>query len=121
MSQACDLANAKATKVQIAVLHEAAWLVEEGVLKPQTIKDQVRRHRVFGWYFLPAGESVPESLADLRNACTVPRDLVEAQIENGHRKAAIASPYREHLAQQFALTYMRIALPEPYETEDEGE
>lgn len=28
----------------------------------------------------------------------------------------LATPYREYLAQHFAVTYMRIALPEPYET-----
>ena len=35
LSQACDLANARATKVQVAVLHETAWLVNEGVLKSE--------------------------------------------------------------------------------------
>jgi hypothetical protein len=28
----------------------------------------------------------------------------------------LLSPYREHLAQHFAVTYMRIGLPAPFET-----
>jgi hypothetical protein len=28
----------------------------------------------------------------------------------------IVTPDREHLAQHFAVTYMRIGLPDPYET-----
>jgi hypothetical protein len=37
--------------------------------------------------------------------------------EAGRRICRILTPYREHLAQHFAVTYMRIGLPEPYETE----
>jgi hypothetical protein len=29
----------------------------------------------------------------------------------------LTTPYREHLAQHFGITYMRIGLPEPYETQ----
>ncbi|MFV0445732.1 MAG: hypothetical protein ACK5Q5_19285, partial [Planctomycetaceae bacterium] len=66
LTQACDLENAKTTRVQLAVIHETRRLVEEGILKAQTIRDQVRRHRVYGWYFLPEDEDVPESIVDLR-------------------------------------------------------
>lgn len=120
LTQACDLANAKTSKLQVAVVHNTRTLVSDGVLKPQTIRDQVRRHRVFGWYFLPADDEIAESIVDLRNVYTVPRELVEQQITSGHRIATLATPYREHLAQQFAVTYSRIALPEPFETEPEN-
>jgi hypothetical protein len=30
----------------------------------------------------------------------------------------LATPYREHLAQHFSVTYSRIGLPEPYGTSD---
>jgi hypothetical protein len=36
---------------------------------------------------------------------------------SGKRVASLASPYREHLARHFAVTYMRVALPEPYGTQ----
>lgn len=119
LTQACDLENTRSTRVQVAVVHNTKTLVSEGVLKAQTIRDQVRRHRVFGWYFLPAGDGVAESIVDLRNIYTVPRELIESQITAGQRVATLATPYREHLAQQFAVTYSRIALPEPFETESE--
>jgi hypothetical protein len=116
LTQACDLANAKTSKVQVAVVHATANLVSEGILKAQTIRDQVRRHLVFGWYFLPEGDGNPESIVDLHDVHTVPRDLLDQQIWLGHRKSALSTPFREHLAQHFATTYSRIALPEPYET-----
>jgi hypothetical protein len=116
LTQACDLANTKTSKVQVAIVHTTESLVRDGVLKPQTIRDQVRRHRVFGWYFLPAGDGLPESIVDVHDIHTLPRELLEQQIGLGRRQGAIATPFREHLAQHFATTYSRIALPEPYKT-----
>lgn len=116
LTQACYLANTKSSKVQVAVVHATAKLVREGILKAQTIRDQVRRRLVFGWYFLPAGDGNPESLVDLHDIHTLPRELLDEQIRARRRKTAISTPFREHLAQHFATTYSRIALPEPYET-----
>ena len=117
LTQACDLANTKTSNVQVAVVHDARKLVDAGVLKEHTIRDQVRRHRVFGWYFLPAADNLPESIVDLRDLHTVPRTLLQDELsDEGLRVATIQSPFREHLAQHFAVTYSRIALPEPYET-----
>jgi hypothetical protein len=116
LSQACDLANARSSRVQVAVVHEAFSLVEAGILKSQTIRDQIRRHQVFGWYFLPATQNLPEMIVDLRDIHTLPRALLDRLVLDGHRSTSLASPYREHLAQHFAATYSRIALPEPYET-----
>jgi hypothetical protein len=117
LTQACDLANLKASNVQVAVVHEAQTLVAEGLLKAQTIRDQVRRHRVFGWYFLPASGEMPESIVNLREIHTVPRQLLEELTQQGHRHVSLATPYREHLAQHFAVTYSRIALPEEFATQ----
>jgi hypothetical protein len=119
LTQSCDLANDKTTNVQVAVAHEARRLVELGLLKEHTIRDQVRRHRVFGWYFLPAGQDQLESIVDFRDIHTVPRALLLEQISKGYRSVTIKSPYREHMAQHFAVTFSRIALPEPYETLDD--
>src|SRR6266508_381972 len=52
LTQACDLAQAKAELVLVARVHDAQKLVNQGVLKGTTVRDQVRRHLVFGWYFL---------------------------------------------------------------------
>jgi len=63
LTQACDLAQSKATRVLVAVVHEAQHLVNLGLLKSSIIRDQIRCHRVYGWYFLPRGEALCESSA----------------------------------------------------------
>lgn len=119
LTQACDLAHPKTDVVLVAQVHDAQKLVDQGVLKPTTIRDQIRRHLVFGWYFLPAVTTpvvLPEALIDLRDVQAIPRAVLEELLRHGKRLASLASPYREHLAQHFAVTYMRVALPEPYDT-----
>ncbi len=59
---------------------------------------------------------LPESIVDLRDIHSVPRVVLEELIARGKRVATLLSPYREHLAQHFAVAYMRVALPAPYET-----
>ncbi len=54
LTQACDLAQDKTTRVVVAPVYEATELVSRNILKPGAIRDQVRRGHVFGWYFLPA-------------------------------------------------------------------
>jgi hypothetical protein len=44
-------------------------------------------------------------------------DQIERLALARKRIASLVSPYREHLAQHFAVTYMRVALPEPYTTQ----
>ena len=45
LTQACDLAQAKATRVLVAVVHGVQHLVERGVLQAKLIREQVRTHR----------------------------------------------------------------------------
>ena len=118
LTQACDLAQKKASRVLVALVHTTKSLVDQGVLKGSAIRDQVRNHRVYGWYFLPAGPQIPESIVDMRDLHTVPRAILEWLIQKGQRVCRIATPYREHLAQHFSVTYSRIGLPEPYPTQD---
>jgi hypothetical protein len=117
LTQACDLALGKATRVLVAVVHPARYLVERGVVTAKTVRDQIRTHRVYGWYFLPDGLAVEESIVDLRNLHTIPRVMLEQLARSGKRVCRIATPYREHLAQHFSTTYSRIGLPEPYPTQ----
>ena len=119
LTQACDIAQAKADQVVVASVYPAIQLVEQGDLKAPAIRDQVRRGQIFGWYFLPAAEQpipLPESIVNFRDLHTVPRSLLEKLAAAGNRVCRLLSPFREHLAQHFAVTYMRIALPMPYET-----
>jgi len=119
MTQACDLATAKTSRVVVAVVHVAQELVDAGILKASAIRDRIRRHQVYGWYFLPQDDlaNLPESLVDLRNMHTVPLAILKQMSGGGKRRCRLETPYREHLSQHFANTYARIGLPEPYETQ----
>jgi hypothetical protein len=46
LTQACDLAQTKTTKVLVALVHSAQTLVDQGVLKAAAVRDQVRRGQV---------------------------------------------------------------------------
>jgi hypothetical protein len=120
LTQACDLAQDKTTRVVVAPVHDAAELVARNILKAGAIRDQVRRGQVFGWYFLPAAPApinLAESIVDLRELHTIERRTLEYLVGAGKRVCRIRTPWREHLAQHFANTYTRIALPEPYATQ----
>jgi hypothetical protein len=119
LTQACDLAQEKTTRVLVGLVHSTRELVDRGILKESLIRDQIRRGLVYGWYFLPAAPppfDLPESIVDLRDLHTVPKGILNLLIADGKRNCRIQTPYREHLAQHFAVTYSRIGLPEPYET-----
>jgi hypothetical protein len=117
LTQSCDLANLKSDRIQVAVVHDVETVVAAGIVTASIVRDQVRRHRVYGWYFLPESLPVnPESIVDLRDVHTVPRTLLTWLAANGKRAGRMITPYREHMAQHFATTFARIALPEPYET-----
>lgn len=118
LTQTCDLAQGKAPRVLAAVCHPAQLLIDRGVLKPTAVRDQIRVGKVYGWYFLPADAAIglPESLVDLRDLHTVPRAVLDGLVAAGRRVCRVLTPYREHLAQHFAVTYMRVALPDPYPT-----
>src|SRR5439155_1485760 len=119
LTQACDLAQDKTTRVVVAPVHEAAELVAKNLLKAGAIRDQVRRGQVFGWYFLPAAPApinLAESIVDLRELHTIERRTLEYLIGAGKRVCCLRTPWREHLAPHFRTTYTRIALPEPYPT-----
>lgn len=120
LTQACDLANLKASSVTVAIVHDAHTLVEQNLIKPADVRGPIRAGRVFGWYYLPAsGEwGLPEMIVDLRQVHTVRFDLRTALCQSGHRHARLLSPYRKHLAKHFADTFSRIGLPAPYETDN---
>jgi hypothetical protein len=116
LTQACDIANGKVTRLQVAVVQDVEDVVALGQISRATIRDHVRLHRAFGLYFLPEWEGhLSESIVDLRNIHTVPLKMLEELAQKGNR-VRLGTPYREHLAQHFAVTYSRIALPEPYQT-----
>jgi hypothetical protein len=119
LTQACDLAGRKAEFILVAPVHSARQMTERGILTAKFIRDQVRLHRVYGWYFLPAGGALDESIVDLRNLHSMPRFMLDQLVQDGKRVCRISTPYREHLSQHFSTTYSRIGLPEPYPSQPE--
>src|SRR4051812_33729832 len=105
LTQSCDLANTKSTRLQVALVHEVQAIVAAGLLKGSTIRDQVRLHKVFGWYFLEESEMMAESIVDFRDLHTIPRIVADNLVREGKRTCSLASPYREHMAKHFADTY----------------
>lgn len=119
LTQACDLVNEKTARVVVAKIHAASDLVRSGRVKEKFVRENVRKGQVYGWYFLPADVTrprFPESLVDLRDLHTVPRTLLDGLQAQGKHVGRLITPYREHLAQHFSVTYSRIGLPEPYAT-----
>lgn len=120
LTQECDLRDERTPRVVVAVVRTCRDLVESGILKANAIRDQLRRHLMLGWYFLPRAPDpidLPESIVDLRELHTVAKSHLESLASGGRRLCRIQTPWREHLNQHFAITYMRIGLPEPYATE----
>ncbi len=119
LTQTCDLANQKTQRGTVAIVHEAQVLVEQGIIKAGDIRGPIRAGRVYGWYFLPSCEEhgLSESIVDLRQLHTLPREVLDTLRETGRRIARIQPLYREHLAKHFADTFSRIGLPQPYETD----
>lgn len=118
LTQTCDLAQKRNCAVLVAVIRDAADMVRQGILKAIDVQGPIRGGRVFGWYYLPSFEpsGLPESVVDLRQIHTLPRDLLTALCNHGKHRGRIRPLYREHLARHFAETYARIGLPQPYET-----
>ncbi len=119
LTQTCDLVQGKAVRAVVATCYPAQLLIDRQVLKPALVRDQIRPGKVHGWYFLPASAPaawLPESVVDLRDLHTVPVPFLLGLLAAGKRRCRVLTPFREHLAQHFAVTYMRIALPEPYDT-----
>lgn len=119
LTQTCDLANQKTTTATVAVVRDAANLVEQGILKANDVKGPIRAGRVYGWYFLPASpeHDISESIVDLRQLHTVRLDMLRQLCARGKRRGRMQPLYREHLAKHLADTYSRIGLPRPYATD----
>ena len=109
----------KTQRVTVAIVHDAQFLVEQSIVRATDVRGPIRAGRVYGWYFLPSCLEceLSESVVDLRQLYTIPREVLDSLCAAGRRKARIQPLYREHLAKHFADTFSRIGLPEPYETE----
>ena len=79
LTQTCDLVQGKAARAVVAVCYPAQLLIDRQILKPTTIRDQIRLGKMYGWYFLPAAEEIglTESVVDLRDLHTIPVPILD--------------------------------------------
>ena len=119
LTQTCDLANQKATRIIAALVFDAQKVIQDRLLSAADVRGPLRSGRIFGWYFLPkhVESGLPEMIVDFRQLHTMRLDLLTSLCQRGQRRARVQPLYREHLAKHFADTYSRIGLPKPYETE----
>jgi hypothetical protein len=79
LTQTCDLASQKTQRVTVAIVHDAQYLVDQGIIKAADVRGPVRSGRVYGWYYLP-GDTIGElreSIVDLRQLFTIPLDVLQ--------------------------------------------
>ena len=78
LTQACDLALGQGNSSVgfRGSFGHVIWSTQ-GVVTEKTVRDQIRTHRVYGWYFLPEGPAMEESIVDLRNLHTIPGVMLE--------------------------------------------
>jgi hypothetical protein len=120
LSQACDITQRKKAdgsfELETVVV---APLLSQAELQLNNEKwASVRKGRTYGLYHLLAYAGATRDLelaecaAAFRFLYTLPRAWLEKLRDVGERRLAVAPLYREHLSMWFALSYMRIGLPE---------
>ncbi len=87
LTQACDLALEKATRVLVAVVASARHLVERGVVTAKSVREQIRTHRVYGLVLL----------AERTNAGGVDRRPSQPAHHSMNHAGAIGSRRESHL------------------------
>ena len=116
LSQTCDLEKRnKDGEYELRSAVVAPILTQQELELSNDQWKNVRSGKKYGMYVLPEykgpqGITLPESAVALRLVCAVPRKWLE-DLRN-ERCLRIDVLFREHLAMWFALTYMRIGLPE---------
>ena len=113
-AQACDLAQGKvdlaqgrASGVLVAVVHEAQGLNLNKGKRKETLSLSK-----FGWYMLPSGLKIPESVVDLRDVHTLPLDTLEELTRQTKGVCRLVGERWYQLLQHFSATYSRVALPD---------
>lgn len=118
LTQSCDLADFHdADPVILCPRYDYSI---EKKRSPNTYGDdgwgKLIRGRIVGKHLLNrcniSGHSFDYQLVDLRQMFSVPFELVQQIATKTSQRVRLVSPYREQLAQMFALQFMRVALIE---------
>lgn len=115
LTQSCDLANAKAVDVLVAIL--VPWDQAEALFGPISLKSEFRKAvkdgNIPGVSLLHQFEGppwLPWSVVNFKDLHVVSREWLTRHAAASDR-LRLRSPYREHLAQAFARFFMRVGLP----------
>lgn len=133
MTQACDLAQAKATQVTLCPIRhvsdykqdwEAALSADRRMPKVgewQSRMNSIKNGRILNLCLLNGrrGETaeqitIPHQIVDFHEVFSLPLDFLAKWVTaQGHNRLRLLPPYREHLSQSFARYFMRVGLPQP--------
>jgi hypothetical protein len=120
ISQSCDLENNKISNVLVASVMDWASAEPEMVAAGNTLAKgkQYRQSLISGhlpgFALLRKHESLPLlrwSIVDFHKLFVVRKSTVSYHAANSGPRLRLMSPYREHIAQEFARYFMRVGLP----------
>lgn len=115
VNQSCDLYNKKIDNVLVCQRWSYKEVVEHNPkFKQKQVFDRIRKGQEFRYCMLDQCDlpdlSCGLQLVDFNTVYSIPRSLMEQIALSKGKRLRLCSPYREKLAQDFALFHMRIAL-----------
>lgn len=106
LSQSCDIQ--RRSNIVICPVYAMEKIVSEQAIKTETLKS-IRARRIKYWFYLPAFNDFPESIADFQTMTYVPRETVSAYLNK--RDVILNDLGRHHLAWSLATYFGRPAEP----------
>lgn len=111
ISQSCDLAKAQFTRVALCPVFDLNFFKERG---PETDPEGLRRGKYVSYHLLNRSElegfERDFRVVDFRTIHQMAKAVLQDAAAAGQR-IRLLPPYREHLAQAFARSFMRVGLP----------
>ncbi|MFZ2907741.1 MAG: hypothetical protein WA014_01160 [Minisyncoccia bacterium] len=104
LSQTCDIQ--RRNNVMICPVHELAQFIEDNTLNTDSVKS-IRDRKNYYFFYLPAFNGLPESIADLQTIIYVPRAVIAARISD--RIVPMSDLGRHHLGWSLANLFSRPA------------
>ena len=115
MSHSCDLANDKIKNVVLCA-HVDFVKAAQGDAKLKGREKDIQSGKHLRHQLLAESQTaiaMPLQLLDYGQVFSLPKALVHAFAKKQGARLRLLPPYREHVAQTFAMCYMRVALPVP--------
>jgi hypothetical protein len=116
MTQSCDLVRGreKVTEVLLCPVWGRSELTDGYLSTPKGMED-ARRGNLPGFHVLAACDlpACPREVrvVDFRRVYSLPLAFMRRQAAAADQRIRLLPPYREHLAQAFARSFMRVGLP----------